>query len=158
MIRNLVLGIAVILLMSGAASAQNVAGVWRLDEAKTTGADAKTTTYTQPNLYLFTKGYYSVIRVEGDAPRMTDDLSTMNAQQLQDTFVKNFTANAGTYDVKAGTLTMKVMIAKSPSYMAGGNWSSYKVKLSGNKMTLTSVATKSGAVKDPATMTLTRVE
>ena len=41
MIKNFVLGISLILVLSGFAAAQKVAGAWRLDEIKTTGTDGK---------------------------------------------------------------------------------------------------------------------
>ena len=61
MIKNCVLGLFVILVLSGFAAAQDVAGAWRLDEV--TGADGKTAKFTNPNTYLFTKGHFSIIRV-----------------------------------------------------------------------------------------------
>lgn len=158
MIRNYVLCIAVILVLSCAVSSQQLKGVWRLDEIKTTGTDGQTTKMTQPSMYLFTKSHYSIIYVRGDKPRSTDDPAKMTAAQLLDVYVSSFIANAGTYDLKAGTLTTKVMVAKSPTYMQGGNWTSYKVKVTGNHLTLTTTATNGGPVKDPTTYTLTRVE
>lgn len=77
MIKNFVLGISLILVLSGVAAAQNLAGAWRLDEIKTTGTDAKSVKFSQPNMYLFTKGHFSVIRIEGDKPRSTDSWTTM---------------------------------------------------------------------------------
>ena len=66
MIKHFVLGISAILMLSGFAAAQKVAGAWRLDGIKTAGTDAKAVKFTNPNIYLFTKGHFSVIRVEGD--------------------------------------------------------------------------------------------
>src|SRR5687768_14647245 len=158
MINNFVLGISLILVLSGFAAAQNVAGAWRLDEVKTTGADEKTAKFTQPNLYLFTKGHFSIIRIEGDKPRSTDSWTTMTPEQVIDTFIKQFTASGGTYDMKGNTLTMKTTIAKNPGFMARANWISYTVKLNGPTMTLTAAATNEGPIKNPQIMTLTRLD
>ena len=111
MIKNFVLGISLIFVLSGFTAAQKVAGAWRLDEIKTTGTDGKASKFSNPNIYLFTKGHFSIIRVEGDKPRSTDSWTTMTPEQVIDTYVKQFTASGGTYEIKGETLTMKTTIA-----------------------------------------------
>src|SRR5687767_11782025 len=100
MIRNFVLGLFLILVLSGFAAAQAVAGAWRLDEVTTTGTGGKTAKFTNPNIYLFTKGHFSIIRVEGDKPRSMESWTTMTPDQVIDTYIKQFTASGGTYDLK----------------------------------------------------------
>ena len=158
MIKNFVLGISLILVLSGVAAAQNVAGAWRLDEIKTTGADAKASKFSQPNIYLFTKGHFSIIRVEGDKPRSTDSWTTMTPEQVIDTYIKQFSASGGTYEMKGNTLTMKTTIAKNPGFMARANWISYTVAINGPTMILTATATNEGPIKNPQIMTLTRLD
>jgi hypothetical protein len=156
MIKNFVLGLFVILMLSGFAAAQDVAGAWRLDEIN--GADGKTAKFTNPNIYLFTKGHFSIIRVEGDKPRSTDPWMEMTRDQVIDAYIKQFTASGGTYDMKGSTLTMKTTIAKNPAFMARANWISYTVKFTGQTMTLTAAATNEGPIKNPQVMTLTRLD
>ena len=158
MIKNFVLGTFVILVLSGFAAAQKVAGAWRLDEVRMAGADAKAAKFSNPNIYLFTKGHFSIIRIEGDKPRSTDSWTTMTREQVVDTYVKQFTASGGTYDMKGNTLTMKTTIAKNPGFMARENWISYTVKIDGQTMTLTAAATNEGPIKNPQIMTLTRLD
>jgi len=150
------LGILVILAVSGGVSAQRVAGVWKLDELTSTANGTKT--ITQPSMYLFTKTHYSIIYVSSDSPRSTDDVATMTADQLRDVFVKSFTANAGTYDIKAGKITLRPMVAKSPTFMTAGNWNTLKITVKGNSMTLVSDSNNEGPAKAPTTFKLTRVE
>ena len=159
MIRNFVLGLFAILVLSGFAAAQKVEGAWRLDEATVPGAtDGKTSKFSNPNIYLFTKGHFSIIRVEGDKPRSMDPWMSMTQEQLIDTYIKQFTASGGTYEMKGNTLTMKTTIAKNPAFMARANWISYTVKVDGQKMTLTATATNEGPIKNPQVMTLTRLD
>jgi hypothetical protein len=158
MMKNFVLGLFVILVLSGFAAAQEVAGTWRLDEVTTSGTDGKTSKFTNANMYLFTRGHFSIIRVEGDKPRSTDSWTTMTPEQVIDTYVKQFTASGGTYDMKGSMLTMKTTIAKNPGFMARANWISYAVKVTGQTMTLTATATNEGPIKNPQTMTLTRLD
>ena len=158
MIKNFILGISVMLMLSGFATAQNVAGAWRLDEIKSSATGVPSGKFTNPNMYLFTKGSWSIIRVEGDKPRSMEPWATMTPEQVVDTYIKQFSASAGTYDMKGDTLTMKTTIAKNPAYMARANWISYTVKITDNTMTLTATATNEGPIKNPQIMTLTRLD
>ena len=158
MIKNFVLGIPLMLVLSGFAAAQEVAGAWRLDEATLPGGGGKTAKFSNPNIYLFTKEHFSIIRVEGDKPRSTDSWTTMTPEQVIDTYIKQFTASGGTYEMKGSTLTMKTTIAKNPNIMMRGGWISYAVKVNGQTMTLTATATNEGPIKNPQILTLTRLE
>ena len=138
-----------------------IEGVWQLTEVTTTGADGKTETEkaTQPSMYLFTKTHYSIIYVASDKPRtVMDDYSKATQEQLLSIFVNEFIANAGTYEVKAGKLTVHPMVAKSPSYMQSGTWTTSTMTMKGNMMTLVSDSSNSGPSKNPTTFKLTRVE
>jgi hypothetical protein len=152
------LGILVILAVSGGVSAQRVAGVWKLDEIMSTGTGASSKKITQPSMYLFTKTHYSIIYVGSDSARSTDEAATMTADQLRDVYVKSFTANAGTYDVTAGKITLRPVVAKNPSYMTPGKWLAMKITVKGNSMTLVTDSTNEGPATNPATFKLTRVE
>jgi len=158
MIKNFVLGIFVMLVLSGFAAAQKVAGAWRLDEIKSSATGVPSGKFTNPNMYLFTKGSWSIIRVEGDKPRSMEPWATMTPEQVIDTYIKQFSASGGTYEMKGGTLTMKTTIAKNPAYMARANWISYVANITGNTMTLTATATNEGPIKNPQIMTLTRLD
>ena len=67
------------------------------------GPDGKIAEFTNPNIYFFTKGHFSIIRVEGDQPRSTDPWISMTRDQVIDTYIKQFTASGGTYDMKGNT-------------------------------------------------------
>ena len=158
MIKNFVLCVCAVLMLSGFTAAQNVAGAWRLDEIKSTAAGVPTGKFTNPNMYLFTKGSWSIIRVEGDKPRSMEPWANMTQEEVVDTYIKQFSASGGTYEMKGDTLTMKTTIAKNPAYMARANWIAYTVKITGNTMTLTAAATNEGPIKNPQVMTLTRID
>ena len=79
-------------------------------------------------------------------------------EQVVDTYIKQFTASGGTYDMKGSTLTMKTTIAKNPNIMTRGDWISYTVAFNGQTMILTATATNQGPIKNPMVMTLTRIE
>jgi hypothetical protein len=140
------------------AQAQKIEGVWSLSEVTTTGPNGSTEKVTQPSMYLFTKKHYSIIYVASDAPRDTTDSSKMDADTLRKVFVQSFVANAGTYELKDGKLTLHPMVAKSPGYMQPGNWNRQTVKITGNTMTLMSDSSNNGPATNPTTYKLTRVE
>jgi hypothetical protein len=158
MIKNFVFVMSLVLMLSGFAAAQKVEGAWRLEEVKMDGPEGKASRFRNPNIYLFTKGHFSIIRIEGDKPRSMDNWTTMSQEQLVDTFIKQFTASGGTYEMKGDTLTMKTTIAKSPGFMARANWIAYSAKIDGQTMTLTGTATNEGPIKNPQIMTLTRLD
>ena len=159
MIKNIALGLCLMFVLSGFAAGQQVTGAWRLDEIKMgAGAEAKAAKFSNPNIYLFTKGHFSIIRVEGDKPRSTTPWLDMTKDEVVDTYVKQFTASGGTYEMKGNTVTMKTTIAKNPNIMTRGDWISYTVNLNGQTMTLTATATNEGPIKNPGIMTLTRLD
>ena len=151
--------IAVVLSVSAFAQSKSIEGVWRLTEVTTTGTGGATKQASQPSMYLFTKKHYSIIYVSSDAARSaTADSSKMTAEELRSVFVDSFIANAGTYELKAGKLTVHPMVAKSPGYMQPGVFSTSSVKIDGNMMTLVSESSNTGPSTNPTTYKLKRVE
>ena len=147
------------LLLTTSAIAQKVQGVWSLTEITTTGPNGSTTQASQPSMYLFTKKHYSVIYVSRSDPRPPiADISKATADELRDVFVNSFIANAGTYEVKGGKLTMRPMVAKSPGFMEPGTFVTTSIKLDGNVMTLVSDSSNNGPAANPTTFKLKRVE
>jgi hypothetical protein len=149
---------AAILSLSVSAAAQSITGVWKVTEQTTTGDKAKTTSVTQPRMYFFTKQHYSIIAVTSDVERPMIDPATATADQLRDVFVDSFVANAGKYDYKAGKLSIWPSVAKNPGFMHAGLNATFLVKIKGKTMTLTSETSNTYPVKNPTTLTLTRVE
>ena len=141
------------------AQKSTIQGVWRVAEVTTTGTDGSTNKAPQPSLYIFTKKHYSIIFVASDSPRaVLSDVDKATADELRTVFVESFVANAGTYELKAGKVTVRPMVAKSPSYMQPGTYSTSSVKIAGNTMTMIGESSNSGAATNPTTMKLVRVE
>ncbi|MEP6788728.1 MAG: hypothetical protein ABJB40_09880 [Acidobacteriota bacterium] len=152
--------IAVVMSISAFAQGRSgVEGVWQLTEITMTGEHGFTMKVTQPSQYIFTKTHYSKIYIGTDKPRpVLDDYSKATQEQLFSIFVYGFDANAGTYEAKAGKLTLHPIVANSPSDMKDGAWSTYLMNVSGNTVTLTSENSNTGPSKKPVTFKLTRVE
>lgn len=159
--RKLALGllIAAVMTVSAFAQKKGLEGAWQLAEITVTGEGGFTMKVTQPSVYIFTKKHYSKIYIGSDKPRpVLDDYSKATQEQLLAIFVDGFDANAGTYEVAGGKLTTHPIVAKSPSDMKEGTWSTYLMKISGNTITLTPESSNIGPSKKSVTFKLTRVE
>ena len=138
--------IVALLTASGAALAcaqatASIQGAWSVTEVVVTGANAETIKSPQPGLYIFTKQYFSIMRVNGTAPRKDfgsphDAVNLTDAEKIESYEVwKPFSANSGTYQVNGTTLTLRPLVAKNPSVMA---WPPYTrdFRIQGNTLTL----------------------
>lgn len=157
-IKLTVLGAMLMITLTAAASAQSIVGVWKLVEETTTGDKGKTRAITQPSLFIFTKGHYSIMRVTSDKERAIVDSSIATAEELRDIYVDSFVANSGKYDYARGKLSLWPSVAKSPSFMRGGSYVTHKVKITGKTMTMTSEEEQGYPVRNPTTLKLTRIE
>lgn len=144
-----------------------VEGVWKIVEVvapSTSPAEkdaTRTTSNPQPGLIIFTRGYYSQIAVTGDQPRAAvepakDPQNMTDAEKIArfDQW-RPFTANAGTYEIKGTTLSMRAMVAKSVQVMTSQTPLEMTFKMEGaNTLWLTPPA-GSGL---PTKLKLTRLE
>ena len=100
-------------------------GVWKISEIVTTGANAATNRSPQPSLVIFTKGYYSILSVNGTQPRpkvaqAKDPAKLTDAEKLaRYEQWSPFTANSGTCEIKGATLTRRPIVAKNEAVMTG---------------------------------------
>src|SRR3990170_2698851 len=96
-----------------------IQGVWRVTERETKGPNAGINKNVQPNLYIFTRTHYSIVSVLGDKPRANQpqDLAKATAAELNAAWGP-FVAQAGTYEVKGGNITLRPLVAKNPTVMA----------------------------------------
>lgn len=138
-------------------------GVWKITSVVTTGANAASNAKPQPSLVIFTKGFYSYISVNSDAPRPNipaakDPNKPTDAEARAFYAMWNpFTGQAGTYQLSGNTLTRRPTVAKNQTVMTTNPPIVQQVKLEANKLTLTAKS----AVGQPAsetTTTLMRVE
>src|SRR5687768_14605321 len=82
-----------------------VEGVWRVAEIVTTGANAENNNKPQPGLYIFTRGYYSQVIINGTQPRRTVEYKMLNQPTDAEKLARYeqwqpFAANSGTYEIK----------------------------------------------------------
>lgn len=108
-----------------------IEGVWKVSEVQVIGgSNPATNSAPQPGLYIFTKGYYSVMTITGDKARTVipqgqgggrgQGASLTDAQKiaLYEHWAP-FTANSGTYTIKGTVLTTRPLVAKNDGVMRG---------------------------------------
>lgn len=154
-----VLVTATVSCQSRPASPPSVRGVWRVVEVETTGPGASTNSKPQPGLYIFTAKYYSIARVMADKPRpnQPQDVTKATAAELLAAW-NLFIAQSGTYEIAGSNLTLRPEVAKNPTVMAAGSYTTNSYKLEGNTLSLTPKTTNTGPVAMSGTIKLIRVE
>ena len=143
--RLLKLGALVVALVSAATLAGTVygqsspaggslIGAWRVAEIADANGPANTS--PQPGLYIFAKGHYSFVRINGTRP-LPDYPSNDKATDTDKVAVFNaLYMNTGTYTVTGNKLATKAMVAKS-KFAIGGAGNQYDFTLTGNSLVLT---------------------
>jgi hypothetical protein len=147
--------------LSGAVAASrspSIQGVWRAVEVTTTGPGARTIRPVQPNLSFITATHYSRVEIHSDAPRPAlSDAGKASADELRQAWGP-VVAEAGRYELAKGTLVLRPVVAKNPAAMAQGAYTAYAYRISADTMWLTVQRDTRGAVANPPTIKLTRVE
>ncbi len=101
-------------------------GVWKIVEvivpSQNTGKDTTIST-PQPGVWIFTKGYYSIVVIRSGRPRTAAE-APKDPQNLTDaekiarfTEWSPFVANSGTYEIKGSTVVRHPIVAKSVNVM-----------------------------------------
>ena len=141
----------------GEAAESPIEGAWSVVSSK--GTDSANPA-VQPSLYLFTDRHYSMMRVNGTAPRpdLPADLANAKASDILAVYGNAFTAQSGTYELSRGKLTIHALVAKDPGPMASGSFNTSTYKLDGSTLTITQVITNNGPIANPTTWKLARVE
>jgi len=96
-------------------------------------------TSPQPGLYIFTAGYYSIVRINSDKTSANADLVT---------------AHSGTYTVVGNRLRLRPLTSKNPSDLSGPE-TEYEFDISSRTLVLTSHPPDRGASE---VVILTRAE
>lgn len=122
-----VLAFALSFLLPSVAFAQTkspVEGVWKIIEEVRTGPNPFRISNPQPSLVIFTRGgHYSWVNVMGNPARPTfepakDPRNLTDAEKIaRYEQWRPFAANAGTYEIKGSTVTMRPIVAKNPNLM-----------------------------------------
>ena len=96
-------------------TAQSLEGVWKITRVVQAGV---TDTNPQPSLQIFSRGYFSIIRVNGhetrkESPAPKDPEKLTDAEKIAryDEWAP-YAASAGTYEVKGDTLITHNVVAK----------------------------------------------
>ena len=147
--------------LSGAAIASrapSIDGVWQAVEVTTSGPGARTIKPLQPNLSIITAKHYSHIDIHADGPRpVLSDAENASADDLRRAWGP-VVAEAGTYELSSESFVTRPVVSKNPAAMTAGSFTSYAFRVAGDSLWLTPQRDSRGAVKNPPTIKLVRVE
>jgi len=117
-----------------------VEGVWKIAERIMPGTQplAKDETITNtralPSLIIFTQGYFSQVYETGGQARPTvsppkDRLNLTDAEKIaRYEQWRPFNANAGSYEIKGSTITIRPIVAKNANLMGGSHVVEFKLE------------------------------
>jgi hypothetical protein len=140
-------------LTASSAAAQSMPGslqgVWQTVEVTFPGPTPRTITLPTPppNLTIVTAKHYSRVEDQSEKPRHNPaDISKASADELRAVW-EPFVGEAGTYEITDGnTLTMHPVVAKNPSAMKPGAFTTWSYRLEGNTIWVTARANQNGPV------------
>ena len=156
-IAALTLGLLAIAARVAPPQSVSLAGTWKTTEVTLTGPGGGTFTNVS-SLTLLTSKHFARVEVRTDAPRpMVTDPAHATADEMRAAWGPFF-AEAGTYEVSGGEMTMRPLVSKNSAAMTGTAYTVYAVSLAGNVLTLTSKRNQAGPLANPATITATRIE
>ena len=147
--------------LSGAALASrapSIEGVWQAVEITTTGPEVQTISPLQPNLSIITAKHYSHIEIHSNAPRpVLADAAKASADELRQAWGP-FAAEAGSYELSEGSFVTHPVVSKNPAAMERGSFTAYVFRVAGDTLWLTPQRDARGAVPNPPTIKLRRIE
>ena len=123
------------MLLAQTAGKKSIEGAWKVTEIVVTGAGASNVASPQPGLFIFTRGHYSMMMVQGSQPRALFKAEEPTNEEKIAAF-DSFMANTGTYEVSGSTITTRPIVARYPNFMAGG-FDKYQFRIEGNTLWLT---------------------
>ncbi len=161
-VATLSLGVAPAALAAPAHKAAAIDGVWKVTNVVITGANPLTVENPQANLYIFARGHYSAVAVNGDKPRTAaaqgqDPAKFTDAEKLAKYQEwAPIMAQAGTFEVTGGKLIRTPIVAKNVVAMGPEGRSEADIKISGNTLVLTAKSPAGQPAREQR-VTLTRV-
>ena len=141
-------------------SPSRLQGVWQTGEVTLPGPTPRTITLPtpQPNLTILTAKHYSRVEDQSEKPRHNPvDIGNASADELRAVW-EPFVGEAGTYEISDGnTITMHPVVAKNPSAMKPGAFTTWSYRLEGNTIWVTARSNQNGPVA-PVVIKAVRVE
>jgi hypothetical protein len=114
----------------------------------------------QPGLLIFTARHFSRTTDTAVKPRPVTDYAIAGAPtaaELLDRFGP-FAANAGSYELADGIVTLRALVAHEPRAQMPGRFARLRVAFDGRLLSLTPVANDAGPIAAGVTSTYERVE
>jgi hypothetical protein len=119
-----------------------------------------TQTGVQPGLLIITARHYSRTTDTGVEPRPTNGYATPGKPTVDELQARwgPFAANAGTYELSGGVLTLRAQVSKEPRDQGHGSFARLRVELDGDVLSLTPIENSTGRIAAGVTSRYVRVE
>lgn len=138
--------------------ATSIQGVWKVSEVESNGVVNRN---PQPGLYIFTRGYFSIVQVTSAEPRKPNPAPATVDEYAALYGNGAFVASSGTYEVTApDTIVTRGLVAKNPGGMTPNSFTNrrFTVSSDGKMLSLTTVTNQQGQAGRGDALKLTRVE
>ena len=114
----------------------------------------------QPGLLIFTARHFSRTTDTAVTPRPTTGYAIAGAPTLVELLDRlgPFAANAGTYELVDGIVTLHAVVANDPRAQVPGRFARLRVTLDGRRLSLTPIGNDAGPIAAGVTSTYERVE
>jgi hypothetical protein len=120
-------------------------GVWRVAEiVPPAGAPVAN---PQPTMYLFAGRHYSHVSVTSPNPRPNYTGPNISEKQRLEMW-EPFSATAGTYEVVKNEFTIRPIVAKNPSFMVPGSFTTFRFDVAGQDIWIRAVRGPEGAIPE----------
>jgi hypothetical protein len=134
--------------------ASPIDGAWRFVESRNPGG---TVINSQPGLRLMVDGHFSLVRVNGTAPRPMIPGATATAEQLL-AALGPFTAQHGTFEISGETMKQRFLVTKEPGGMTDPvRFTDAAFRIRGDSLWVTNTANQAGPLTNQATHKYVRV-
>ncbi len=97
-----------------------IEGAWAIEEIESSGGSDEVISQSQLGLIIFTKQYYSSIRIAADEPRLLWKSLSPSEAEIVGAY-KGFRADSGPYELNGSTIVFHPAVAFIPNFMSGGS-------------------------------------
>lgn len=114
----------------------------------------------QPSLLIFTARHFSRTTDTAVTPRPTTGYANAGVPTVAEMLARfgPFAANAGTYELADGIVTLHIVVAHDPRAQAPGRFARLRATLDGGRLSLTPIANDAGPIAAGVTSVYERVE
>ena len=118
-------------------------GAWKVAEIVSPAGQSLSN--PQPTMYLFTARHYSHVSVTSSTPRPIHAGPNLTERQRLDMW-EPFSATAGVYESSGSRFTIRPIVAKNPSFMQPGSFTTFEFRGEGQDLWIRAIEGSGGPI------------